>query len=385
MGLMKRTIAIKAKTSSSDKKDLSELATAYIDACNQISPYAHEHRCWNRVSLHNNVYSNIRASSLLGSQMVCNAIFSVCKAYKAQKAKKKPLKSPVVFRGNGSIHFDKRTYTLKGDVVSLYTLKGRIKITLNIGDFQRGFLEKGLPKEAELICKKGEWYFHLTVDLPDPAPLEGDVFFAVDLGENNVAAMSSGKLISGGKIRYERDKFLARRGKLQSNGSKSAKRALKRISGKESRRMKNENHKISKIIIQEATQYGASCIILEDLTNIRERIRAKKRERTRLHKWSFDQLQQQIEYKAVQAGFGVIYVNPAYSSKLCLDCDALGIRYKNTFTCHCGNRQHSDLYACEKLCRFARSADLVRAVVNRPMVAGEKSSSYKLRPSGRSC
>lgn len=38
---MKRTIAIKAKTSSSDKKDLSELTTAYIDARNQISPYAY--------------------------------------------------------------------------------------------------------------------------------------------------------------------------------------------------------------------------------------------------------------------------------------------------------------------------------------------------------
>lgn len=81
-------------------------------------------------------------------------------------------------------------------------------------------------------------------------------------------------------------------------------------------------------------------------------------------------LQQQIEYKAVQAGFGVIYVNPAYSSKLCLDCGALGMRCKNTFTCHCGNRQHSDLYACEKLCRFARSTDRVTATVNWPMVAG---------------
>lgn len=284
---MKRTIAIKAKTSSSDKKDLVELTAAYIEACNQISSHAYEDRCWNRVALHNKVYSNIRASSPLGSQMVCNAIFSVCKAYKAKKATKKPLDRPMQFRKNGSVHFDKRTYTLKGDVISLYTLKGRIKITLNIGDFQRGFLEKGFPKEAELVCKKGEWYFNLTLDFPDSLPVSGDIFFGIDLGENNVAAMSSGKVISGGKIRYERDKFLARRRKLQSNGSKSAKRLLKRISGKENRRMKDANHKISKTIIQEAIQYGASCIILEDLTNIRERIRAKKRERTRLHRWSF--------------------------------------------------------------------------------------------------
>ena len=75
--------------------------------------------------------------------------------------------------------------------------------------------------------------------------------------------------------------------------------------------------------------------------------------RTRLHRWSFFQLQQQIEYKAIFSGLKVIYVNPAYSSKLCLQCGCLGVRHKNTFTCQCGNRQHSDLYACEKLCRFA--------------------------------
>ncbi len=380
---MKRTIAIKVKTSSSDKKDLSALMIAYTDACNQISPYAYEHHCWNRVALHNAVYTNTRAASLLGSQMVCNAIFSVCKAYKANKAKKKVLESPVLFRKNGSVHFDKRTYTLKGDVLSLYTLNGRIKVKLNIGEYQKSYLEKGLLKEAELTCKKGEWYFHLVLDLPDPAQVEGDILFAVDLGENNVAAMSNRKLIRGGKIREERDRFLARRRRLQSNGSRSAKRVLKRISGKENRLMKNENHKISKTIIEEAVKYGASQIVLEDLTNIRNRIRARKRERTRLHRWSFNQLQEQIEYKAQQVGFEVVYVNPAYSSLLCLNCDALGSRRKNTFTCRCGNRQHSDLYSCEKLCRFARSADRVRAVVNRPMVAGEKSSSYKPRPLGR--
>ena len=57
------------------------------------------------------------------------------------------------------------------------------------------------------------------------------------------------------------------------------------------------------------------------------------------------------------------------SSKLCLQCGCLGVRHKNTFSCQCGNRQHSDLYACEKLCRLAQSADRVTAIVNSPMVA----------------
>src|SRR5438105_2076538 len=115
-----------------------------------------------------------------------------------------------------------------------------------------------------------------------------------------------------------------------------------------------------------------------------ERIRARKRERTRLHRWSFNQLQEQIEYKALQEGLRVVYVNPAYSSKLCLECGSLGTRNKNRFTCSCGNRQHSDLYACEKLCRFAQSADCATAFVNTPMVAAKMSASYKLLPLGKS-
>lgn len=380
---MQRTIALKIKASTFAKAALEKLTEAYAKACNEISLSAYEHLCWNRVALHNKVYSRTRANSSLGSQMVCNAIFSVCKAYKAKKATKKPLEKPLQFRKNGSVHFDKRTYTMKENILSLYTLEGRIKVEMQIGEFQKGYLKQGILKEAELICKRGQWYFHLVLDMPESSQIEGEVSFAIDLGENNVAAMSSGKLIRGGKIRHDRDKHLARRRKLQSNGSRSAKRLLKRISGKESRRMRNENHKISKVVIEEAIKYGAAQLVLEDLTNIRERIRAKKRERTRLHRWSFNQLQQQIEYKAVSAGLRVLYVNPAYSTKLCLDCNALGRRHKNTFTCQCGNRQHSDLYSCEKLCRFARSADLVTATVNRPMVAREKSFSYKPRPLGR--
>jgi putative transposase len=367
---MKRTIAIRCRTSSSEKAALSLLQDEFTKACNQISPIAHSEKCWNRVALHNKVYTCIRRDTSLGSQMACNAIFSVCKAYKARKNKKREDK-PVQFRRQASVHFDKRTYSIRGTTLSLYTLQGRLKLQMKIGAFQQEYLEKGLAREAELICKKGEWYFHLVLELPEKPALGGDVLFAVDLGENNLAAMSSGKVIDGGKVRHERDRFLARRRKLQSNGSKAARRCLKRISGKEGRRMKEENQKISKQVMQEAKKYGACCVVLEDLTNIRERIRAKKRERTRLHRWSFLQLQQQIEYKAAAEGLTVVYVKPAYSSKLCLECGSLGNRHKNRFTCRCGNRQHSDLYACEKLCRFARSADRVTAVVNKPMVAAD--------------
>ena len=192
----------------------------------------------------------MRASSALGSQMVCNAIFAVCKAYKNRAILKDEAVPQIRFHKNRSVHFDKRTYSVKGDFVSLYTLEGRVTVKMRQGCFQQSYFPQGTPKEAELICKKGQWYLNLVLDLPDPSPVKRSAILAIDLGENNLAATSSGKIFGGGEIRHERDKFLAKRRKLQSNGSESAKQLQKKISGREARRMKQINHEVSKQIVK---------------------------------------------------------------------------------------------------------------------------------------
>ncbi len=351
---MKRTISIKLKISQEQHQKLCELKESFLSACNQIVPFAVKHRCWNRVALHNFVYTHIRANSKLGSQMVCNAIFAVCKAYRSKTISKEEEVPVICFHKNRSVHFDKRTYNLQGETLSLYTLDKRISVSFHLGEFQKHYFSQGLAKEAELIFRKGNWYFNLVLDLTDIVASNKSGSLAVDLGENVIAATSSGKLFGGGKVRYERDQYLAKRRRLQSNGSQSAKQLLKKISGKEARRMKQINHEVSKEIIQEAVRQDVGEIILEDLKNIRKRIKARKRERTRLHRWSFFQLQTMIQYKAEAIGLSVIYVNPAYSSQTCSLCDSLGVRQRRLFTCLCGNRQHSDLNASRTLCRFAQ-------------------------------
>jgi len=301
--------------------------------------------------------------------MVCNAIFSVCKAYKAKGFSKDEEVPAIRFRQHRSVHFDKRTYSIRGNAVSLYTLQGRVRIEMQPGDFQQAYLSQGIPKEGELVFKKGRWYFHLVLDLPDPQKTPSVGMLGVDLGENVLAATSSGKLLGGDRVRHERHKFLSKRRCLQSNGSQSAKQLLKKISGKEARRMKHINHKVSKQIVQEAVQVQAGTIVLEDLTNVRKRIRAGKKVRNRLHKWAFHQLQTLIEYKAESQGLQVLYVNPAYSSQTCSLCGCLGERERHLFTCSCGNRQHSDLNASRTLCRFAQSIGRATCTVNCTQVA----------------
>lgn len=372
---MMRTASIRLSASPQQDAALRALQHAYADACNRLVPIVREKRVWNRVALHNLAYSMLRSATPLGSQMCCNAIFSVCKAYKAQKAlgrirKDRPV--PEIRFDRASVHFDKRTYTIKDETVSLYTLDGRIVVPMRMGEHQRRLLSSGKPKEAELVLRKGVWYFNLVVETQDADSVTSGPVVGVDVGENNLAAISLGKVFGGGRLRHERDRYLALRRRLQSNGSQSAKRKLRQVSGKEARRVKHINHETSKAIVAAAVAAGARKIVLEDLTHIRARIKAGKRMRARLHRWAWRQLQTFIEYKAKACGIAVEYVEPAYTSQTCSSCGGLGKRSKHRFECpHCGLRAHSDLNASRNLARIGSGAPLPRAAVNTPNVGDE--------------
>ena len=363
---MKRTIALKLQVSETQDKALNELQAMFSAACNEVAAIAAAEKEINRIRLHHLCYYRLRENfSKLGSQMCCNAIAKVSQALRALKRPKQ-----VLFKNGCSVHFDKKTYSLKGNLLSLFTLQGRIRIELEVSSFHKNFLDQGAVKEAELVRKGKRWFFHLVLDLPDVLPLETGKAMGVDLGENVLAATSTGKLFGGGALRANRDRFLGTRQRLQSNGSQSAKQQLRYISGKEKRHVKCVNHCVSKEIVQEAKKKGCSLIIMEDLKNIRERIKAGTRVRSRLHRWSFDQLRQFVEYKAAAQGIQVVYVNPAYTSKTCSCCFALGDRARHRFSCsNCGSLQHSDLNASRNILRLGQSIDRSTGDVNRRYVA----------------
>src|SRR5208283_4961874 len=107
--------------------------------------------------------------------------------------------------------------------------------------------------------------------------------------------------------------------KLQSRQTPSAKRRLKKLSGKESRFARGVNHCISKQIVENAKRTECG-VAIEDLTYIRERIRARRRQRAVLHSWAFAQLRAFLEYKAALAGVPLFTVDPRNSSRECSAC-----------------------------------------------------------------
>ena len=184
-----------------------------------------------------------------------------------------------------------------------------------------------------------------------------------------MAVTSDRKFHTAKNIRHKKAHYKRTRQSLQANGSKSAKRALKRVSGRERRFVADTNHCVSKQIVADAKAKNQR-IVLEDLNGIRETGKAKC-----VHEWSFAELQEMIRYKAARAGVEVVEVSPRYTSQMCSRCLHLGVRpSQSNFQCRdCGYQINADLNGAKSI---AQRHDLVamgryyceypRKEVNRP-------------------
>jgi IS605 OrfB family transposase len=367
---VKRTIALKLNGTADHVLALEELQATFAVARNAIVAIAVEARTTNRVKLHHLAYYQIRARfPALGAQMTCNAIASVARSLKAHRANGRPWQT-IVFRADGAVHVDARTFRLIGEAVSLFTMVGRQRISLRVGAFQRNYLQRGRVREAELVSRRGRWFLNVALDLPDLAAYGKAGILGVDLGENVAAATSGGSLYGGGPLKNSRDRFLALRRRLQGKGSQSAKQLLRKVSGRESRHVRHVNHAISAKIVAEALERGCGTIAMENLRTIRDRIKAGKRMRTRLHRWAWRQLQRFVAYKAQALGIAIAYVDPAYTSQICSSCDQRGTRQRHRFSCKpCGIFAHSDRNAARNIAKIAARALTATGDVMRPYVA----------------
>ncbi|AKB77292.1 Mobile element protein [Methanosarcina horonobensis HB-1 = JCM 15518] len=251
----------------------------------------------------------------------------------------------------------KRDYTITEDSVSITTFSsGRKNYKIQNYDYAKQYFKEPWKFAASKVVKhdNGDYYFHLTVsqEIEEPSIEEASTFMGVDVGINYLAVASTTdkkcKFFAGGEIKNKRNIYSKMRARLQSKGTLSAKRVLKRLAGKEQRFMKDVNHCISKAIVKFAVQEKVSVIGLEDLTDIRENTNGKLRKKQRyLHNsWAFRQLQSFVDYKAKQVGILVEYVNPEYTSQTCNRCNHIS---KNNIK---GLRFH-----CEA-CGFELNADL---------------------------
>ena len=312
----------------------------------------------NNVKLHPFVYSELRNLGL-PAQLSASCIKMACGILK--KAKSKPFINRTSIRYNAP-----RSFSFKNNVLSISTINGRVKIPIKIPDYALHYFEDWNIVESLLTQSKDKHYFTFTFsrESPETSNQHCEVL-GVDLGVNNLAVTSKNKFYGQEikSLRKKRDKFVS---ELQSKGTRGSKRKLKKFSGIWSRFMKWTNHNISKSIISELEK--GDVVVMEDLTGIRKSARYNKW----VHKWAFRQLQDFIEYKSLEKGIRVVYVNPAYTSKECNRCHSRNtVRHSGFFECKtCGHSLNSDINGARNIAR-RYTRNMCKAVVNPPILTSD--------------
>jgi IS605 OrfB family transposase len=297
----------------------------FNEACDYISERAFAEKSFNKLKIHKLVYYDVRERFELSSQMVVRAIGKVAESYKVDK------KSVHTFNETGGVVYDERILSFKGiEIASILTLEGRIDVPMLISEYHQGVLQgRRVRGQADLILQDGTFYLLLVVELPNGTPFEAEGVIGVDLGIANIAVDSTGETFSGAQVNGIRSRHRRLRKKLQAKGTKSAKRLLKKRRRKEQRFARDVNHCISKKIVSKAqdTRY---MLALEDLKGIRERTEktVRKAQRSKHSSWSFYQLRQFIDYKALLAGVHVVFVDPRNTSRTCPECGLVDKRQK---------------------------------------------------------
>jgi len=334
---------------------LATLAQANA-ACNAISALAWHSREFRRRPLQKLVYHDIKASFRLGAQILLRCIAKVADAYKPSR------KVQPTFQPHGALAFDDRNLTWYTDkrAVSIWTLEGRQYIPYQAGEHQRALLasRKG---ESDLVYQRGAFYLLAMCDVPELEAQAVDGVLGVDLGIVNLATDSDGASHAGDRIERHRQWYALRRQVLQKVGTKSAKRRLRQLKGRQRRFQKDSNHVISKRLVQKAKGTNRA-IALEDLKHIRSRTTVRKSGRARHSNWAFGQLRAFISYKARRIGIRVYVVDPRHTSQRCSACGHTECRNRKSqaeFCCvRCGHATSADRNAAINVERAALSAGL---------------------------
>ena len=167
---------------------LLDLQRGFAKVCNALAPLVQQTRVWNRVALHHLAYRQLREQfPEMGSQMVCNAIYSVSRTgrlvfqhpqspFNLAKLGDKPL--PLLrFADTAPVYFDRHTLSLKDGQLSMFTLDGRLRFALALSAQDEALFHTGKLSEV-VLSRQADGVFALTFQLssaetPAAQPLAG--------------------------------------------------------------------------------------------------------------------------------------------------------------------------------------------------------------------
>lgn len=336
------------------------------EACNYISRVCFDNIqvAHNTIKVNNLVYNDVRALFGLSAQVTQNAIRQVSAKYQSAKTSKTKMKRPIYFKPRNAVALQGgergRDFGFKKDGLSIWTVDERVKgVTFHGSPMLTEHLQSWHLGDARMFISRGKVFLSVSFSKDvEPAVKPNNAVIGVDRGINYLAVTTDGKrsqFFGGKRVKHIRSRYLKTRASLQrkkaTKNTRSIRRVLKRLSGKEARFMRDTNHTISRRIIDFTKQTGNPTIAIEKLDGIRNAPR-RKDQNADANSWAFYQLEQFLQYKAANLGFEIIEVDPRHTSQGCSKCGhtVKSNRHGHKFVCKaCNYSLHADLNAARNI------------------------------------
>ncbi len=295
-----------------DMKLIMDLMDEYRIIVNKASKVQFKNGFKSITEIHRAFYYSARGEHLgFPSQMVIKAEQESLSSYRAIKSNKHKITKPFE-KKNLSLRLDKRIYskTNNKNEIKITTKEGRKKFSIILYPKLQELMDKYEYVDPLIFVRDNKLMISLAFDTSIEMQKES-LCLGVDLGIRRVAACSDGRLIIDKKFNAEKRKLRYNKRKLQSKGTKSARKHLNKLKHKERNKNKNQTH----LVVNEILKTNANIISLENLKGIKAK-KYKKQNKNAISQVPFFELRRILTYKAENMGKHVCLVSPAYTSQI---------------------------------------------------------------------
>ena len=327
----------------------ARITASYKEAANWLSKIVFNRK---QVISPNNLsrefYGKIREDFNLPSQLTCSLFRHITASYRSIKSNKqwelavfKKPSIPLCWKRDFNIR--KKGVSIWGELITFLTRK----------------LPEGKWSDSKLKRIKGNWYLCLIIEIDIPEFKTTGSIIGVDRGQKNILCAIDPKTnktlyIKGNELNHRRLQIRQIKAKVASVGTRSAKRLLQRLSGREKAVTQNILHIASKQLVAFAQSVNANIITLENLTGFKNgqtknNKKYHRKQRARNNRWPYALLEFFITYKAAAYGINVSHVPAKNTSRGCPKCGHVSKSNRNGL-----------VFQCE-VCNYTDNADRIGA------------------------
>jgi len=367
-----------------NKGFLMSLLEEYRIIVNRASKLQFESNLNSITTLHNAFYYKTRSEHPeVPSQVVIKAEQESLASYKSIKSNKHKIKGQFI-KKNLSLRLDKRLYSKTNSQTTIFitTKEGRKEFTIKTYPKLNELLNKYKFADPFLFVRNEKIMIGLSFENKTKEIEEKSLCLGVDLGIRRVAACSDGRLIIDKKFNAEKRRLRYLKRCLQSKGTKSAKKHLKKLRHKEKNKNKNQTH----LVANEILRTNANIIALENLKGIKAK-KHKNQNKNAISQVPIFELRRVVTYKAKNMGKHICLVSPANTSQI----DSIsgikeGLRKGCRFYAKSGLVYDADLNASVNIARRSKhpisQGNLLdgQGVVNRPIACQPPAFSEHCKP-----